>query len=310
MKILRIVSICVIVSLFVVIEQTWAGGQPQLRKITKNIYAVVGELGNRTAKNFGNNATFGFVVTDKGVVLIDSGGTHQGAVVILQVIKSVTNKPVVKVINTGGQDHRWLGNSFFKKRGAAIIASNSAVKDQKSRVNDQLFRLANLVGEKFVNATTPTYAEITFESSYNFKLGNTKFEIYHKGQAHTPGDSFVWLPQQKVMFTGDIVYTERMLGIGEQSNSKSWLKVYQAMSFYNPKYLIPGHGSPTSLDKANTDTYGYLTFLRKSVSEFMEKGGDISDISKIDQSKYKYLLNYKSLSGRNAQKVYAELEWE
>jgi len=171
------------------------GNQLELQEVTKDVYAIVGELGNRTPENFGNNATFGFVVTSEGVVLIDSGGTYQGAKVISQVIKSITDKPVVKVINTGGQDHRWLGNDFFKKQGAVIIASNSAVKDQKTRVNDQFFRLGNLVGENLVKSTTPIYAETAFESDYSFELGGTVFEIYHKGQAHTPGDSFIWLSE-------------------------------------------------------------------------------------------------------------------
>ena len=95
-------------------------GQPsadeklELQKVTADVYAIVGELGNRTAKNLGNNATFGFVITAEGVVLIDSGGTYQGAQEIDRLIKSVTDKPVVRVINTGGQDHRWLGNGYFK----------------------------------------------------------------------------------------------------------------------------------------------------------------------------------------------------
>ena len=54
----------------------------------------------------------------------------------------------------------------------------------------------------------------------------------------------------------------------------------------------------------------YLVFLRKSVSDFMENGGDMSDISSVDQSKFNYLLNFELISGRNAQQVFTELEWE
>jgi glyoxylase-like metal-dependent hydrolase (beta-lactamase superfamily II) len=122
------------------------------------------------------------------------------------------------------------------------------------------------------------HADATFEKEKRFVLGETTFEVHHAGQAHTPGDSFIWLPEQKVMFTGDIVYTERMLGIGEQSNSKSWVEVYQEMAAYNPEFVVPGHGHPTTLDKTNSDTYDYLTFLRRSVSDFIDSGGDISDI--------------------------------
>ncbi|MEJ2176614.1 MAG: MBL fold metallo-hydrolase [Gammaproteobacteria bacterium] len=289
---------------------SWAADSLTLQRVTDEVYAIVGDLGNRSEENLGNNATFGFVVTSEGVVLIDSGGTYQGAQEIDRLIKSVTDVPVVTVINTGGQDHRWLGNRYFKDAGAQIIASKNAVEDQKSRTQDQFIMLGNLVGDEGLQGTNAVYADKTFEDELELQVGDTTFLILHHGQAHTPGDSFVWLPKEEVVFTGDIVYVDRMLNVGTQSNSKSWIDVYQAMATYEPQYLIPGHGQVTDLQQANKDTYDYLVFLRKSVSGFMESGGDITDIGSIDQSKYSYLLNFESLSGRNAQQVYTELEWE
>jgi len=290
--------------------QSWADGKLKLQKVTQDVYAIVGELGNRTKDNLANNATFGFVVTTEGVVLIDSGGTYQGAQNIEILIKRVTDKPVVTVINTGGQDHRWLGNGYFKKQGAQIIASEKAVIDQNSRAQDQFIMLGNLVGNEIISDTNAVYADKTFAEQFSFEMGETIFEIYHSGQAHTPGDSYVWLPQKEVMFTGDIVYVERMLGVGTQSNSKSWIRVFETMAAYKPQYLIPGHGKATNLSQAKNDTYDYLVFLRNSVADFMENGGDISDIGSVNQSKYSYLLNYESISGRNAQQVFTEMEWE
>ncbi|MGB5706008.1 MAG: MBL fold metallo-hydrolase, partial [Arenicellales bacterium] len=289
---------------------SWSAEGLTLQKVTDDIYAIVGELGNRTADNLGNNATFGFVVTADGVVLIDSGGTYLGAQQIDQLIKTVTDKPVITVINTGGQDHRWLGNGYYKKSGAEIIASEEAVNDQKARTQDQFIMLGNLVGDKGLVGTDAVYADKTFTDKLELIRGDTTFMIYHVGQAHTPGDSFIWLPKEEVMFAGDIVYVERMLGVGTQSNSKSWVDVYQAMAAHNPQHLIPGHGQATNLQQANKDTYDYLVFLRNSVSEFMENGGDITDISSVDQSEYSYLLNYETLAGRNAQQVFTEIEWE
>lgn len=287
-----------------------ANNRLDVKQVTNNVYAIIGELGNRSAENLGNNATFGFVVTNDGVVLIDSGATYNGAKEIELAIASITTKPVVKVINTGGQDHRWLGNNYFKQKGAEIIASKNAVVDQKARVTDQFFRLGSLIDDKDIKITVPTYADQTFDTQYSFELGGTKFELHHAGQAHTPGDSFIWLPQHAVMFTGDIVYVERMLGVMDHSNSKSWVSVFEAMAEYNPKYIIPGHGHITNLAEAKRDTYQYLIDLRKAVSEFMDNGGSISEIRNVDQSKYMRLLNFETLSGRNAQQVFTELEWE
>lgn len=184
------------------------------------------------------------------------------------------------------------------------------MNDQKARSQDQFIRLGNLVGDEVIKDTDAIYAEKTFKEQFEYKLGDTIFKIRHSGQAHTPGDSFIWLPQKKVMFTGDIVYIERMLGVGTQSNSKSWISVYQTMAAYKPQHLIPGHGQATNLSQAKKDTYDYLVFLRKSVSDFMGNGGDITETSSVDQSKFNYLLNYKIISGRNAQQVFSEMEWE
>jgi len=288
----------------------WAGAKLELQRLTDIAYAIVGELGNRSPENLGNNATFGFVVTAAGVVLIDSGGTYRGAQQIADMIKQVTDQPVVRVINTGGQDHRWLGNGYFRQRGARIIASEKAVADQRQRSRDQFILLSNLVGSDGLQGTEAVYADESFAAEFEFTLGDTRFEIRHSGQAHTPGDSYVWLPQEKVMFSGDIVYIERMLGVGAQSNSKSWIDVFEAMAAYRPEQLVPGHGRATTLAHARKDTLDYLVFLRSAVAEFMDSGGDISDIGSLDQSSYRYLLNHETLAGRNAQQVFTEMEWE
>jgi glyoxylase-like metal-dependent hydrolase (beta-lactamase superfamily II) len=288
----------------------YADAMLQLKQVDDNVYAIVGPLGNRTPENLGNNATFGFVVTSEGVVLIDSGGTYKGAAEIHTLIKNVTDKPVKIVINTGGQDHRWLGNGYFKKLGARLIANTKAVADQKTRTQDQFFLLGNLVGDAGMQNTEAVYAEETFDDTLKFTLGNTEFELHHAGQAHTPGDSFVWLPQQRIVFSGDIVYVQRMLSISPASNSKSWVTAFESMAALEPKVVVPGHGHVTTLKEASAHSFDYLVFLRQAVSEFMNTGGGIEDIGKLDQSQFSFLLNYENLKGRNAQRVYEELEWE
>jgi len=284
--------------------------QLELVKVADGVYAIVGPLENRTPENLGNNATFGVVVTSEGVVLVDPGGTAKGAAAIEQVIRRVTDAPVKIVINTGGQDHRWLGNGYFKARGAHIIASQRAVADQKARAQDQFFMLDNLVGQAGLQGTNAVHADETFDDALTFTLGRTTFELRHVGQAHTPGDSFVWLPEKSVVFTGDIVYVERMLGVGEQSSSKSWLTVFDAVAALNPAHVVPGHGHPTDLATARADTYDYLVFVRDAVAQFRKEGRGIENIGSLDQSRFAYLENFELLAGRNAQRVYDELEWE
>jgi len=281
-----------------------------LQLVTENVYGIVGPLHDRTAANLGNNATFGFVVTYHGVVLIDPGGSYKGAERIQQIIRSVTNQPVRFVIDTGGEDHRWLGNDYFKSQGATVIASAEAVGDQKARLNEILGRLAKTAGDAALQGTHDSYADITFDKQYRFSLGGDVFEIHHPGNAHSPGDSFVWLPRQKVMFAGDIACTDRLLSMMWYSRSKSWIEAYKAMASFKPVYVIPGHGKPTTPKVTDRDTYDYLTTLRKAVADFMVAGGGIEEVNKVDQLKFRYLENYEALKNRNAQKIYEEIEFE
>jgi glyoxylase-like metal-dependent hydrolase (beta-lactamase superfamily II) len=225
-------------------------------------------------------------------------------------VRAITAKPIRLVINTGGQDHRWLGNGYFKAIGARIVAHENAVTDQRARVQDQMIALDNLVGSDGLAGTEAVYADETFGAHKMLRLGDTHIEIYHAGHAHTPGDSFVWLPGPEVMFSGDIVYTDRMLGIGSQSAHLSWIGAFQAMAARQPQIVVGGHGRPAHLDKAYADSYDYLVFLRAAVQAFMEEGRGMEEIGKIDQSRFAYLDNFESLSGRNAQRVFEELEWE
>lgn len=282
----------------------------EVQKVTSNIYALVGEMEQRSSSNLGNNATFGVIVTKQGVVLIDSGGSEKGAAQIHQTIKSITKQPVVMVINSGGQDHRWMGNHYFKQRGAKIIASAAAVQDQRKRTNDQLTMLENLLGQQNLQGTQPVYADKTFENKLDLNVGGVTLQLRHVGQAHTPGDSYIWLPQSKVAFCGDIVYVERMLGVASHSNSKSWIKVFESMAAHKPEHVIPGHGHATDLATATRDTLDYLQFLRQGVAALIDAGGGLDAVSNIDQSKFKYLKVYEQIKGRNAHQVYQEMEWE
>jgi len=281
----------------------------EIQKVTDGVYALVGEHAQRSPKNLANNATFGVVITKDGVVLVDPGGSWKGAAAIDKAISGITNKPVKIVINSGGQDHRWLGNGYWQAKGAKIIASQAAVADHKDRGSLQMTGLDVLLGKE-LDGTEPVYADTTFETEHKFSFGGLKFEIHHVGQAHTPGDSFIWLKQKNVMFSGDIVYVERILGVGPQSHSGEWIKTFNAMAAFKPAHIVPGHGRATTLAKAHAQTLDYLVHLRLLMAAHIENGGDMIGSVKVDQSKFSSLKQFESLAKRNAQQVYAEMEFE
>jgi glyoxylase-like metal-dependent hydrolase (beta-lactamase superfamily II) len=278
-------------------------------KVTDGIYAFVGEKTQRSPLNLGNNATFGLVVTTDGAMLIDPGGSWKGAAALHAAIRKVTDQPVRYVVNTGGQDHRWLGNGYWHKQGAVIIAATTAIADQKARGSLQLSMLHQLLGGELAG-TEPRYAEFAFERSHTFQLGSVVVEVRHVGPAHTPGDSFVWLPSKRVVFTGDVVYVERMLGVIDVSRTKSWLAAFEAIAALQPAYVVPGHGAPTRQDRAKADTYDYLVNLRGRMRAHIDAGADIIGAPNVDQTQFAHLEQFAALARRNAQAVFAEMEFE
>lgn len=278
-------------------------------EVVDGIYAFVGQKQQRTPTNLANNATFGLIVTEQGSVLVDPGGTWKGAQALHAAIRKISDKPVRYVINTGGQDHRWLGNSYWRKQGAHILASKAAVADQKERASLQLTMLNQLLGEK-LEGTEPAFADIAFDTSYGLRIAGMMIELHHIGPAHTPGDAFVWVPEKKTVFAGDIVYVERILGVMAYSKSKTWLQAFEAIAALKPMHVVPGHGAPTTIARAKADTYDYLINLRARIKTHIETGGDMIGAPKVDQSAFKRLELFDMLAGRNAQAVYAEMEFE
>lgn len=280
-----------------------------VQNVTEGIWALVGPLEQRNLDNLGNNATFGLIETTDGAVLIDPGGSHSGAAMIDNVVQTLTDQPVRYVINTGGQDHRWLGNAYWQAKGAQVIAATQAVDDQKDRYSIQMTMLSQLIGEG-LDGTEAAYADITFEDAYTLNIGGKTIEISHPASAHTPGDSYVWIAEADILFAGDIVFVDRVLGVMEFSNSGEWLEAFEAIDALNPKYLVPGHGPATDMDTARADTYAYLKNLRSQISTHIDAGGGIIGSVHVDQSAFSHLDQFEALAGRNAQAVYEQMEWE
>lgn len=281
----------------------------EIQPVTDGVWAIVGEKEQRSPENLANNATFGLVLTDDGAVLIDPGGSWKGAEALHAAIRGVTDQPVTHVINTGGQDHRWLGNGYWQAQGASVIASEDAVADHRARGSMQMTALSQLLGEA-LDGTEPSYADVTFSDSYTLDLGGLTFEIVHPGAAHTPGDSFVWVAHRDVVFTGDIVYVERILGVGDQSSITEWPAAFEAVAATGATHVVPGHGHATTLEQARADTYDYLLNLRAQIGALLDEGGDIMDAPAVDQSAFSYLEQFDALAGRNAQTAFQQMEWE
>ncbi|MDZ7812938.1 MAG: MBL fold metallo-hydrolase [Ideonella sp.] len=281
------------------------------KPVAPNVYAHVGDIEGRTYENEALNANIGLVVTPAGAVLIDSGASFQSARHIAEAARKVTPQPIKWVINTGGQDHRWLGNGYFKAQGAEIIAHANAQADMQARGAEQLRANAPVLKEKMDGTEVVLPTRWLNGANTPLELGGTVLEVIHRKGGHTPGDSLVWLPQSGVVFTGDVVYVDRILGLHPVSKTKTWVESFAALEALNPKVVVPGHGQVTTLAQAQKDTGDLLRALRAHMGKAVEAGTDISAaVKSFDAAPYKHLKHVDVWLPQLANRTYLEMEQE
>ena len=282
--------------------------QPKAEKVVDNVYALVGPLGQRSADNDGLNANFGFIVTPAGVILIDSGASRLGAEKIAAAIGKVTDQPVRWVINTGSQDHRWLGNDYFAGKGAEVMALARTAATQAEYATQHMNGMKRFLGER-MQGTQPLPAPKTLPDATTLELGGETLMLAYT-DAHFPGDAWVWLPKRGVMFSGDLVFVDRLLGVLPWSNVKHSQKAFHALAALKPARIVPGHGQVCDLALAQHETGDYYDFLAGKV------GAAAKDMESLtatldryqDMPQFRHLYNYEDLHRPNMSRAFTEFE--
>ena len=284
---------------------------PKAKRVVNQVYAIVGPLGQRSADNDGLNANFGFVVTPSGVILIDSGASRLGAAKLERAIRAVTNKPVRWVINTGSQDHRWLGNDYFAGRGAEVFALSRTAATQANYAGQQIEGLKRFLGERLKDTKAMPANKTLPGNEATLDLGGETL-ILRYTDAHFPGDALVFLPKRGVVFTGDLVYVDRMLSVLPWSSVRQGQKAFQAMAALKPAHIVPGHGRVCDLARAQRESGDYYAFLAGTVGAAAKNLESMEEVLKrhADLPAFRHLENYDSLHRANMNRAFTEFEAE
>ena len=279
--------------------------------VVPGVFAHIGDTGPRSISNEGLNANIGLIDTPQGTILIDSGATHRSAADIHAAARRVTVQPIKWVINTGGQDHRWLGNAYFASQGAQIMAHEAARTDMQARGSDHVATLTAVLKD-LAAGTLPVLPTRWLSGPDSvLELGGVRLALRHRGGGHTPGDLLVELPERGVVFSGDLVYVDRLLGVIPVSSTRAWLEAFAALEALAPAVIVPGHGQVTTLAVAQAQTRDYLRALRSHMKKAVDDNVDISQaIKTFDASRWAALLNAAELLPGNASRTYLELERE
>lgn len=279
-------------------------------QVTDNVYALVGSTEARTEENLGLNNTLGFIIAKQSVILVSSGTSAESVAVIRKAIKAVSDKPIKHVINTGTQDHHWMGNHHFIKDGAKVIALAKTAASQKENLESQLSRLEMGIKQQ-MKTVKPVHANhVVQQEKYSANIDGVDIELLWPGRGHYHGDAVLWLPKEKVMFTGDFIYMHRMLGIHPTSDASEWQKSFHKIMAYKPEHIVPGHGMPTDIAGAKRDTGDYLDWLIKNVRAAQEDWKEIDEtISELsDTPQFKHMIHFDSWHRRNIHQTFLQLE--
>lgn len=279
------------------------------REVIPGVWSAIGATAPPTYENSGHNNNLSFIITSEGVVVVNAGASYLLAEALAAEIQQITDQPVRYVILENGQGHAALGSNYWHEQGVPVIAHVDAAAEIEEGSYALLSRMRDYNRDR-AEGTEVVMPDITFEQQYIIELGGMRIEVLYLGPGHSPGDIQVWLPQQRLVISGDMAFHQRLLPIFDNTDTKGWLDTYERFLALEPQVVIPGHGVPTDVDEVTKYTRDYLTFLRAEVQKLLDEGGTLADAYNIDQSAYSHLDTFEELAARNAGMVFEAMEFE
>jgi len=284
----------------------------QAKMVVPNVYYVEGvsEMGSSANQNFISNA--GFVVTPAGVVVVDALGSPELARRLMTEIAKVTSKPIHTVVLTHYHADHIYGLQVFKDAGARVVAHSAAreyLTSDTARLRLEASRqeLWPWVDEK----TRLVPADEWLDAGKTLMIGGVRFDIRPVGPSHTAEDLVVYLPSQKVLFAGDLVFRNRIPFVG-QANSQHWIEAMDSLLQFDARWVIPGHGPISNDAKGDmTLTRDYLIYLREAMGRAAKDMEPFdSAYANTDWRRFEKMPLFKSANRMNAYNTYLLMEQE
>ena len=290
---------------------TWPNLQP--KQIGPHTYVIEhGPHDEDRAISHGFHNNPGFVVTAVGVVVVDTGSSYEIGKMILRKIVSVTNKPITHIFTTHFHGDHWLANQALVEAypDARTIAHPELIALLKGG-EDQFWMktFAKRLGKDF----TGTKAVIPNTPAENrvYQIGGISFQVMLFDKAHTATDLMVYVVEEGVLFTGDIVNNHHFSFMGH-GNFKGAYEATQAASALKANYVVVGHGRSGKPNLINEFGQVYQK-LRTVVAKYHEQGlMDFEMKPKVvaDMAQYKEWSGFNQQIGPYISQLIAELESE
>ena len=247
---------------------------PQIKKFGEGIYVYVG-------KNFKSNT--GIILTQDGVVLIDSGHEPTDSRTVMDAVKKLTPMPVRFLIDTEPHPDHTTGHFVFASTATIIAAAGAgeSMRNRERQTPDRIEKLAAtspemkaaLEGYKFL----PPHVE--YSDKMTLYVGERTFELRYMKGVHSEADTAIWLPKERLLFSASAFTSEQINIFRPFVNISDILAAGKMMKALNPEDVIPGHGPPTTT-KLFDDGEKYYALLVERVAAKAKEGKSLEDITK------------------------------
>ena len=255
----------------------------------------------------------GAIIMKDYVIIVDAGQEPDSGREVIDKLKKITNKPVKYVVITHYHDDHIMAIPWFKKQGAVIIAheeSNRIIREMGNKLIDQrinLFGKGRPELKQILKDAVIDVADLTFDKKMTIGEGEERVELLFFGHARTPSDIYLWLPKEKILFTGDAINKSVQPIHYDYPNIKQWTDSMQSAMDLGPALYLPGHGEPFKTDTVK-EIIDYYNDLRKGVQAYVDKGVALEKIQEEFQlPKYKNWRNYNDRFKTHIMVMYNEL---
>lgn len=276
-------------------------------KVTPQVHCFFGAPEIMDTKNNGNIVNSCYIDTGDGYVVIDTGPSYAYAASAYKQMQAIKPLPVKLVINTHVHDDHWLGNGFFTRMGVTVLGSDDFAQHAEIQTPT---RMQSRISPEAYAQTVPTLPTEMISSDTDRMIGNQELQIrLIKQKAHSAKDLYVYLPKAGVLFTGDLVFNDRLPSVRD-GNINGWIAALEELESLGALTVIGGHGHRTDKN-ASAMTHEYLSQMRDEIRSAIGEGIGIDDtINKVSMPSYRSVGLYDSMHRGNVEASYRVLEWE
>ena len=254
--------------------------QISFTKLSDNAYAYTAEGDPNT----------GVIVGDDAVMVIDTQATPAMAQDVIRRIREVTDKPIKYVVLSHYHAVRVLGASGYEPEH--IIASRDThdliVERGEQDKASEIGRFPRLFRD--VESVPPglTWPTVTFTGRMSIWLGELEVQLLQLGRGHTKGDTVAWLPQQRILFSGDLVEFDATPYAGDAYFGE-WPQTLDKIAALDPVALVPGRGAalttPEQVKRGLAGTRSFVSDMYEAVQAGVRAGQDLRAIYKESYAK-------------------------